>query len=322
VDETKIASVLGEDDYVKYINDREVAMRTYNAKDGIGEMTLEEMTQRLTDYSPDPGSATFADDQRVHAAVQKEIDRITRQRASRPDEAAMNFPDVKEAWNAIKDEDNPQPEAVQAFVKLNLERQQEFGIKPGSQAPIPRPWAMEIGRAISRIPEIKGKNLSDVNASILLQYDALEKVFGDYTDEVIVYAMQQFKGTGKNTAELITGYMQAIQAGGDPLARIRAKQNAALDRDQVEAVSNAPSSWQAIGSVFSPVFWPSVMDGDAPPDDAGQDQPEGLNQESVLRAMTAIGNFGGDLTADDEAQLRNRYGDAVMDAALTKTRSE
>lgn len=321
VNETNIASVLGEDDYVKYVNDREVAMRTFNAKDGIGEMTLEEMTQRLTDYSPDPGSATFADDQRVHAAVQKEIDRITRLRASKPDEAAMAFPEVKSAWDAIKDEDNPQPEAVQSFVKLNLERQQEFGIKPGSQAPIPRPWAMEIGRAISRVPEIKGKNLPDVNAAILLQYDALQKVFGDYTDEVILYALREFKGVGKNTAELITGYMEAIQAGGDPLARIRQKQSAALDRDQVESVSNEPSTWQAIGSMFSPVFWPNVMDGDAAPDAAGQPEAEGLNQESVLRAMNAITNAGGDLTAEDEAQLRNRYGDAVMDAALSKTRS-
>lgn len=321
VDDSTISSVLGEDEYVKFINDRDVAMRMYTGKDGIGEMTIGEMEDRLNEYSPDPGSPTFADDQKVHAAIQKEIDRITRLRASKPDEAAMLFPDVKEKWDAIKDEENPAPEAVQEFVRVNLEKQQEFGLKPGSQQPVPRAWAMEIGRSLSRIPEIKGKNLADVNAAILIQYDALQKVFGEYTDEVIINALQQYKGVGKNTAELITGYMQAIQAGGDPLARIRQKQSAALDRDQVESVSNEPSTWNLVGRVLSPVFWPTTSDSDAPPDDAGQPEPEGVNQESVLRAMNAINNMGGDLTAEDEAQLRTRYGDKVMNAALAKTRS-
>src|SRR5690606_21916704 len=114
--------------------------------------------------------------------------------------------------------------------------------------------------------------------------------------------------------------MEGIQAGGDPLARLRRDQNRALDQDQVEAVSNEPSTWNLVGRVLSPVFWPTTGDSDAPPDDAGQPDPEGLHQQSVLRAMNAINNIG-DLTAEDEAQLRTRYGERVVDAALAKTRS-
>jgi hypothetical protein len=306
LDETAVSTILGEDDYIKYIDRKETANRIFSARQGITEMTLQEMDDRLNDYKPQAGSPTFANDQQVEAAVQKEIDRVTRMRARDPVQGAMLFPDVQAAWQKVSGEDDPAPEAVQEFVRLNLERQKEFGIKPGSEEPVPRPWAVQIGQQLSKIPEVQGKNAADVNASILVMYDSLQKVFGDYTDEVIINALKEYKGVGPNTAELLTGYMQAIQNGGDPLARLR-QGNRALDKDQVEESSGF---WSGVWDFFS---------GDR--DDAASVDatPEAsINPDMILRAMQAVENLGDDITPEQEQSLVRRFGQGTVDAARAR----
>ena len=86
------------------------------------------------------------------------------------------------------------------------------------RAPLPKPWAVQIGRSLSeRTPAIGGDvKAADMRASLIVQYNALKAVFGDYADEVILQALSEYKGMDKTTAGLVTGYMEAIQAGGDP----------------------------------------------------------------------------------------------------------
>ena len=315
VDDTAVSTVLGEDDYMRYIADRDRAMRTYDATSVIPTMSLEDMDQHLQDYVPDPGSPTFAADQQVHAAVQKEINRVTQLRARKPEEAARAFPDVKEAWENI-DTANPDPSAVQEYVRLTLERQKDFGIKPGSEEPVPRPWAMEIGRALGRLPELAGRNSADVQTAIMLQYEALEKVFGEYTDEVILHALSVYKGVGPNTGKLITAMMGTIASGGDPFARVRQQTSRAEDADQVDEFSG-------YGSYFSGGDFTARLNRAIFGDGAGvevSDTPENsdeaaVNREMVLRAARAIQGYGDDFDPAAEETLRQRYGDRVYDAA-------
>lgn len=314
VDDTAVSTVLGEDDYIKWIAEKDTALRIHGARDGVPSMTLGEMDDRLAEYTPEPGSPTFAADQKVQASVQKEIDRVTRLRASNPVEAAMLYPDVKEAWETISAAENPKPEAVQEFVRLNLEKQKEFGLKPGSEAPVPRAWSMQIGQSLSKVPELAGRNAPDVNASIIVLYDSLKKTFGDYTDEVIINALKEYKGVGPNTAELLAGYMQGIQAGGDPLARVRDKQNRALDKDQVEESS---------GRGFWGGMW-SFLSGEEDPTDPTKDAPvdapveQGVNDEQVLRAMSTLENLGDDISPEQEQSLIRRFGKKTVDAARVR----
>lgn len=305
LDETAISTVLGEDDYIKFAAAKSRALKTYNAVNDIPTLSQTEMEERLEDFTPAAGSPTFADDQRVHAAVQKEVDKALRMRASRPDKAAMEYPDVKEAYAAATpSDDRPEPEAVQTFVKAMLDRQKEFNIKPGSEAPVPREWALEIGKAFSRVPEVsKSVKLADVNASIVTQYTEMQKVFGPYTEEVIIYALQQYQGVGKNSAELITGYMQAIELGGDPL---KLDVDAAADRDAVESVAE-PGVWQKVKN-----FW-AGEELDATPEDAGEPEPNAgaPSNETIIRTIGALNGA----TPEDEAGIVARYGQAAVDAA-------
>ena len=311
VDDTAVSTILGEDDYIKWVAERERATRTFSARDGISEMTIGEMDERLAQYKPDPGSPTFADDQKIEASVQKEIDRVTTMRARDPAQGAMLMPDVKAAWDKI-DSENPNPQAVQDYVRINLERQKEFGIKPGSEEPVPRAWSVQIGQQLSKIPEMRGKNAADVNASIIVMYDSLQKVFGDYTDEVIISALQEYKGVGTNTAGLLTGYMQAIQSGGDPLARLRKQGNRAVDQDQVE---------QSGGGFWSGV-WDFIRgDRDEEPNlDAAADPV--VNPDMQLRVRTVIQNLGDEITPEQLENLRRRFGSAAVDAARADTNGD
>lgn len=310
VDDTAVSTVLGEDDYVKWIAQRDRAQRIYTARDGVGGMTLQEMDDRLQEYTPNPGSPTYADDQEVQAAVEKEIDRVTKARYREPTEGAMMFPDVKAQWDKVAASEEPQPGDVQEFVRLNLERQKEFGIKPGSEQPVPRPWAVAIGQQLSKIPELGGKNKEDVTASIVVMYDSLQKTFGDYTDEVIISALKEYRGVGSNTAELLTGYMQAIQGGGDPIGKLRSQKDRAIDTDQVdESRGFFGTVWDFIQGEETPTA-PSA--DDALVDGAADVE---VNPDMTLRAKTAIENLGDEMTPEQEASLVRRFGQTAVNAA-------
>lgn len=308
MDDTQVSTVLGEDDYVRWIADKRQAQRMFTARDGLSTASLNDMSDRLADYEPVPGSPTYADDVQVHAAVQKEIDKITKMRAERPEDAAMLFPDVKKAYadvQASMESGAPEPSEVQNFVKLMIDRQKEFNLKPGSEAPVPREWAMGIGQSLARIPELAGKNAPEVNAAITAQYMSLEKVFGDYTDEVILYALSEYRGVGTNTAELLTGYMQAISSGGDPL-KLRPKESPAVDRDQVEGTTGY--LWRKAKD-----FWSGTESEDAAPGDAGPpEQSAPPSPETIIRV---IGALNGVDTPEEEADIVTRYGQAAVDAA-------
>lgn len=313
VDDTAVSTILGEDDYVKWVRDRERAQRTFTATSGVDQMTVEEMDERIADYTPDPGSPTFADDQKVAAALQKRVDDTMKERARQPDKAAMRYPDVAEAFAKIGSTDNPNPTDVQNYVRLMLERQKDFSLKQGSEAPINREWAMNIGRFLSRIPELAGRNAAEVNASIVDRYRVLEETFGEYTDEVILYALSQYKGVGSNTAVLLTQMMTEVGTGVDTIGKLQDRISRATDQDQIDSATQEPGVWSTFKSFFTGEA------NDAAPGEPGDAEPAQFEEtpvdnELVQRAMSAIGSLD-DLTPAEEAALVARYGKVNVDKA-------
>lgn len=296
-DETKISTLLGEDDYVKWAEKRVEAQRTYTALQGMREMSPADLSDRIDLFKPDPASDSFASQQRVYTAVVNEADRITRMRANAPDKAAMEYPDVKAAHDAVQASlasGNPKPEEVQAFVRLMLQKQKEFGVKHSAAAPIPSAWAFDIGQALTRVPEVSGKNLEDVRAAVAVQYEALREFFGDYADDVIIYALSQYKGVSKANAELITSFMQQISIGGDPF-----KPRRQSDADQVESAS---------GGFFDWLF--------------GNDEPEVAQPPSAELVLRVVGRLGDIDDPAEEALLVEQYGQAAVDAAKAQLKRD
>lgn len=309
-DETEIATVLGEDDYLTYAAKRAEAVKTYGATEGIKTMSPDEMQTQIDAYDPDPNSDTFASDQKVQAAVVKEVERVTKLRAQAPDKAAMLFPEVAQSVSvAVQgvNEGKPDPAAIQKMTALLLERQKQFGIPEKAMAPMPREWAFEMGRVLATKVPTRGKDVSaeEVRAAIAAQYSAAQQLFGDFADEAIVYALSVYKGVPKQTADQIVGLMGAIAAGGDPF-----HQKKGSDAGEVEKLAEP--------SFFSYDYW---FGKSAPEDDeaAVEEQlstegagPAPPSAERVSRARRALDEAE---TPEEEAAIVSKYGQQAVDAA-------
>jgi len=214
-DETSISTILGEDDYLKFTNDRDIAQRSFTAKQGIAEMSPTDMEARVEEYAPREGSS-FAADTEVQAAVKKEVDRVTRLRATRPDKAALELPEVQGYAKAVMDEaavGEIKPETMQSFVSAMREAQLNVGILPEAVAPVPRDMALQIGLNFTSAPEdVRKANASlpkgtvkfKLRDELVARIEELRKTFGEYTDEVLIYAMAEYTGMDKATASVLT----------------------------------------------------------------------------------------------------------------------
>lgn len=311
-DDTRVSTVLGEDDYLTWSARKNEAMKTFTARDGIVTMTPQEMEDRLQEYKADPASETFASDQKIEAAVNKEIDRVSTMRAKEPDKAAQLFPDVAAAVSKVAldmPKNEAQPADVQAMVALMLEKQKQFGIPEKALAPVPREWAFEIGKSLTRVPSRseKGVSADDVRAGIAVQYNALHQFFGEYTDEVILYALSEYKGLDKGTSEMITNLMARVARGQDPF---KPRDN---DMGDVEQMAEP--------GFFSYEYWFGRDDaadgetGDTTQVEGALDrssQPEPPEPELILRAVRALDDAD---TPEDEQAIVDQYGQAAVDAA-------
>lgn len=311
-DETRIATVLGEDDYVEYAHDVHQARRMFVATEGISTMPPEEMAQLLDAYDPTPGSDSFADDTALRASVLKEITRVTKMRGSRPGAAALELPQLADTRDSLQEQFNTNPAAVdpaevQGFVAQMLDVQSQFGVPRKAQAPIPFEWAMTLGRAMANLPELGGDNSEEVRAAITALYTDEYELFGDYTDEVLVYALSVYRGGGENTSKLVVALMEGISAGGDPLGLSNADGavDRAEDRDQVEGFG------VDLGDILQFLIGPFGSSSD--PHAASSDEiPEDITPEQMLRVIEGLRNADG---PEDEAVLVQRYGQKAVDAA-------
>lgn len=232
-DETAVSTILGEDDYLKYIRDLDVAQRSFTATQGIAELTDSEMDQRLADYEPRNGDSFLAD-QEVQTAVQREINRVRTLRSRSPDRAALEIPELRAEAQALEQAINDgtlEPPQMQSFISHMLNTQEQLGVVPDARAPIPSTWARQIGKRLTDLPrrqnltpeqrakmtpqeqddfrrEQKGKE----EAMIYLVYSELESMFGEYTDEVVTYALAEYKGVDKDRRERLGIYARAVQA--------------------------------------------------------------------------------------------------------------
>lgn len=310
-DETQVATVLGEDDYVTYADKRAEAVKTFTAKQDIVTMSPAEMEERINDYKADPSSETFASDQKVEAAVVKEIERVNKLRSSQPDKAALEFPEVKAMAAKVQQDvntDKANPADMQAFVALMLEKQKEFGIPEKALAPVPREWAFEIGQSLTRVPERKGQNADEVRAAIAVQYNALHQYFGDFTDEVIMYALTEYKGLPKGTAEQVTNLMERVARGVEDPFKLKV-----TDAGEVEQMAEP--------GIFDLDYWYKRTD-QAPEDEEMEEQldtatAKPATPELILRATSALDGI--DISDPTEVQaLVDQYGRAAVDAAIFK----
>jgi soluble lytic murein transglycosylase-like protein len=296
-DETAISTILGEDDYLKYARDKDVAERSFTGSQGINEMTDADMEQRYNDYNPRPGES-FEADQRVQAAVRNEIDRVMRLRAKSPDRAVLELPEVKGVAMSVAEDISAgtvEPAKMQDFITLMLNKQADLGINPQARAPIPREWAMQIGRTLAELPRpsqltpaqraamkpdeidaFRREDRDKVAGAIYTLYTALESVYGEYTDEVVSYALSEYRGVDKKRADLLASYARAVQDGTGQIFDLSRRLESATDMEQSDAAFTPTPFWMLPGKPPT---------ADAPLFGGGQQQGEPIDPEVQLRML-------------------------------------
>ena len=316
VKDEQVAELLGVDDLVKWAENKRQAQQMFTARDGIISMSAEEMAARVEDYKADPSSPNFAADQKIEKAVVDEVDRVNKLRSTDPAKAAMEDPSIREAWDKVQSTpagSAVDPVDVQAFIRANLEKQNSFNIAPGTRQPLPRSSALALGQALTRQTEaarnkpVEGYDARNSEALAILQfYEEAKKVYGEYTEEALTQALIEYKGMSKEQAELVTGYMQAIDGGRDPKQVIRARPKD--DQAEVEELGffDRARKW-----------WAGDDETGDNEDDSDGDQPDGpaadrqLSSEQRLRLREDLR----DATPEIEAELVGVYGQAAVDAA-------
>lgn len=289
-DETAISTILGPDDYLKFNNDRDVAMRSFTATQGVPEMSISQMEQRLNDYNPRPG-ADFEADTRVQAAVQKEVDRVRRLRATSPDRAALEIPEVKGVSDALAEKLNAgeaTPQEIQDFVSLMLNTQTDLDIVPDARAPLPREWAVRIGKQLAALPrpaqptaqqrasmtpeeldKFRTENRAAVYAEIRTDYEGLYAQFGEYTDEVVAYALSEYKGTDKAREKALMTWANAVQTGTGQVFGLDPERETDISQSNAVVRQGGWGAMSPLDFFFPPSAAAPPIDPDAALRDAG-----------------------------------------------------
>lgn len=291
VDESEVAARLGENGLLKYLQRREDARAIYSAKAGIGQLSSDEMDARLQLLEPDPGSDTYDVQKRAFDVATKEVARVRDLRAKKPAQAAMEYPEVKAAFEKWTSEpDNA--EAAQAFVQLTLERQREFGTLHKALAPLPPAQAAQIGVHFANIAK-PGRKMADIKAEVVANYLSLREIFGPYTEEVITAAISEYTGVTKDQSSVVVGMMTALEKGADPQKYLRM-----ADRAEDQAQSES--------------FWSRWFGGDEAEDSDFMTMP--LTPEARLRLAERLK----DATPEEEAALAQKWGQDVVDDIKAK----
>ena len=216
-DASNIATVLGDAAYAEFQQKREVARRTFLAADDFKTMPQGEIEERMASLKPVAGSQTFFDDTLVYANAAAEADRIARKRAKHPGDAALEDPAIQDVHAKLvakaKDEGVADSALAKELVRKMTERQLDFGTPKDAVEPVPKSLALSIGRGFVNLPSAQAGDRRAFYHELGARYAALYQIYGEYTDEVIMYALQVYQGIGETDAARITSTMRQINTG-------------------------------------------------------------------------------------------------------------
>lgn len=314
--EQAVADTLGATEYYKFVESREVNQRIFNATDGMIDMDDAEISARINEYAANPSSPLYTlRDQRVSDAVEKEGKRITALRKTSPGMAALEHEDTKAMWENLRGTgvENATPAEVQRFVSAMMEHQAAYNIDPTTREPIPREWAIKIGATLSTIPPVSANNnATAVRADIQKVYEALQTVFGDYTDEVLVQALADYHNIDETTATQIEALMGAIAYGTNPFPSA----DAGADPIEAETAKGERKFFGAFDYMRDAVTWALGPDKDT--DEAVLQATKPADAPMAERVERAVDRLREEDTPAMRAWIVRNLGQEALDAAVSQ----
>lgn len=183
---------------MKYEDDIYVAQEVFSRSEALKVATTEDLITAENATLDAAGEMVMPREQRVRDEVAAEIEAIKQERLNDPSGAAFNFPEVRDAFERMREE-GLSAEAMQEYIRVNLDVQRRF-FNPGpmgtpdSAQPITRQHAAQIAGYISALTRRADLPMETRDLLFGQFYMAAQTLYGDYADEVLYQAMQTLRG--------------------------------------------------------------------------------------------------------------------------------
>lgn len=201
-----VQATLGEADAVKWQEDRNYARAFHGQTGDMGELTAEQIADRVVEMEPKPGQAGFERQEKLYDAVHRKATRVLQDRMRDPAQAVASFGPVAEAQGALDDS----PESWNRLISARMQAQQGLDIPDHLVRPLTQAEAEEYGKPLL------GVEMGADSLKVVQDYGRhLEAKFGPAADEVMTQILQM-KGVDRDVARLGQAVMKRLNLGETP----------------------------------------------------------------------------------------------------------
>ena len=217
---------------------REEAGQVYEATAGMEVMPADEIEARLLEIQPQPGSAGYAEQERVQAKAERKARLLLRQRANDPAAAVEDaFPEIRAQREAADMQD---PAAAQGVITARLQAQDALNIPEHARQPLTRDEAKALAGPVSGVADPK----TQVTAMQQLVADVQTR-FGDSAQDVLRQVLET-RGVDRELASYGANLLTKLNAGQRP-TNMDQRQGAVLNETGAAARAMEPPALAAPG---------------------------------------------------------------------------
>ncbi len=206
IEPQRVVDTLGEAEAAKWLENRDVAVKTYEAVSGMDNMTEEQISQHLDGLEPSAGDDNFANSQKIYDKAEKKAAEITRLRTSDPALSVESSSILQSVKAQIKPDD---PMADQHLIRARLAAQAAVGIPAGLREPITVKEARMLALPMQGIIDQMDMAISEARlkpgqgatgrkmarmqaeAELLNVYEMAKEKYGPYANQAIMFSITQ-----------------------------------------------------------------------------------------------------------------------------------
>ena len=216
IDADSVSRELGPEKLRQWLETRQDATSVAAKAQNMPSLPDEQIAELVEAHRPEPGGEgeVFARRQAVHERLSRRASEIRRERRQNPARAAIRVPSVRQVLSEAQDPSATSPQKVQALVREMVATQSALGIAKAALAPVPDEWAIEIGKALTRIPTGQGNpETAEAVTGVRQVYADIKEQFGEFADEVIAHSIARTRALSSDMSRHVGGLIKSLPQG-------------------------------------------------------------------------------------------------------------
>jgi len=216
IDADSVSRELGPEKLRQWLEARQDATSVAAKAQNMPSLPDEQIAELVEAHRPEPGgeAEVFARRQAVHERLSRRASEIRRERRQNPARAAIRVPSVRQVLSEAQDPSATSPQKVQALVREMVATQSALGIAKPALAPVPDEWAIEIGKALTRIPTGQDNpETAEAVTGVRQVYADIKEQFGEFADEVIAHSIARTRALSSDMSRHVGGLIKSLPQG-------------------------------------------------------------------------------------------------------------